>query len=248
MAQLARGFPAHPVTTRVPADTSGGATVHDGQGTGATTTSGAAAVTLTMAAAAAGATTTSGTAAVTATLAAAAAGAVTTGGAAAATLTMTAAATGATTTGGTAAGVLTMTAAATGAVTTGGTADATIIPAGATTHAATAAGTTTTGGLADPSIVAAVWQFIPPQRTYIRNYPHWESPRRALPYSRMAGYIPRHANVYLTTDGEVTETQPDSWDTVAAVYYGGHTARITTAEKTVLEAAGYSDSITLATS
>lgn len=53
----------------------------------------------------------------------------------------------------------------------------------------------------------------------------------------------RGVNVFVTTDGVVTENQPASWSQVSSVYYGGHRTLISEAEATVLEDAGYGNYI-----
>jgi hypothetical protein len=62
--------------------------------------------------------------------------------------------------------------------------------------------------------------------------------RRRLARHMNAGA--RGVNVYLLTDGTVTEIQPDNWDVVDRVFYGGHEAhQVNSEEKAILEAAGY---------
>lgn len=56
--------------------------------------------------------------------------------------------------------------------------------------------------------------------------------------------LPRGRNVYLLTDGTVTETQPWDQATIAKTYFGGHIETITAAEAAVLTAAGYGSQIT----
>lgn len=56
---------------------------------------------------------------------------------------------------------------------------------------------------------------------------------------RHYGTLPRGRNVYLLTDGSVTETQPSTSSTIQRVYMGGHVEQVTEAEKLALEGAGY---------
>jgi hypothetical protein len=53
----------------------------------------------------------------------------------------------------------------------------------------------------------------------------------------------RGVNVFITTDGVVTENQPASWSSVSTVYYGGHRTLISESEATILTGAGYGDYI-----
>lgn len=49
----------------------------------------------------------------------------------------------------------------------------------------------------------------------------------------------RGINVFVLTDGSVTDIQPSSWDEVSVVYYGGHRTSITQTEADTLTGAGY---------
>ena len=53
--------------------------------------------------------------------------------------------------------------------------------------------------------------------------------------------IPIGVNVWVKQDGTITQDQPDPDEIglIRAIYWGGHTATISLAEKTALEAAGY---------
>ena len=58
------------------------------------------------------------------------------------------------------------------------------------------------------------------------------------------GVTGRGANVFVRTDGTITEEFP-RWENIAKVYYGGHAYYVNDTEKAALEAAGYTvDSVT----
>lgn len=89
---------------------------------------------------------------------------------------------------------------------------------------------------------APAWTFSPPFRG--AHLPHWirgiSDPRAEVPFGRFTPSIKRYPNVFLLLDGSLTETQPDSWEQVSKVYYGGHVAVIEDlAEHDALVAAGY---------
>ena len=52
------------------------------------------------------------------------------------------------------------------------------------------------------------------------------------------GVTGRGANVFVKTDGTITEEFP-RWENIAKVYYGGHIYYVDDTEKAALEAAGY---------
>ena len=56
-------------------------------------------------------------------------------------------------------------------------------------------------------------------------------------------WIQVHANVFLLTDGTVTEIQPNDWDVVARMFQGG-VSELSPAEEAILVAAGYGANIT----
>lgn len=57
-------------------------------------------------------------------------------------------------------------------------------------------------------------------------------------FSRPNGQTGRGANVFVKTDGTITESFPQ-WENISKVYYGGHIYYVNDAEKAALEAAGY---------
>lgn len=61
---------------------------------------------------------------------------------------------------------------------------------------------------------------------------------------RHYGTLPRGRNVFLLSDGSITETQPTDASRVTRVYFGGHVEPITDAESSALTSAGYGDYIT----
>jgi len=63
--------------------------------------------------------------------------------------------------------------------------------------------------------------------------------RQASPARFLTSEIVKPPNVWVTTAGVVTETQPPTWEEVRYVYLGGHVSEITQAEADVLTAAGY---------
>lgn len=54
----------------------------------------------------------------------------------------------------------------------------------------------------------------------------------------------RGRNVFLLSDGTITEKQPSDYSAVSKVYYGGHINQIDSAEVALLTAAGYGEYIT----
>jgi hypothetical protein len=89
--------------------------------------------------------------------------------------------------------------------------------------------------------------FTPPIRTYNSPVINWKDKWSQSPmkfFSIPNGVTGRGANVFVTTDGTITETFP-RWENIAKVYYGGHSHYVTDTEKAALEAAGYTvDSVT----
>lgn len=67
-------------------------------------------------------------------------------------------------------------------------------------------------------------------------------PGRAL--FRHYGSVTEGRNVYILTNGTVTEADPTDWSTVAHALWGGHIEPITAAEAALLTAAGYGANIT----
>lgn len=53
----------------------------------------------------------------------------------------------------------------------------------------------------------------------------------------------RGRNVFKTTDGSFTESQPADNSIIAHIYHGGHVHTLTAAEEADLRAAGYGDYI-----
>jgi hypothetical protein len=56
---------------------------------------------------------------------------------------------------------------------------------------------------------------------------------------RHYGTVTEGRNVYILTNGTVTETDPLDWSTVAHALWGAHVEEITDAEAALLAAAGY---------
>jgi hypothetical protein len=89
--------------------------------------------------------------------------------------------------------------------------------------------------------------FTPPIRAYnspvINWKPKWpQSPMKF--FSHPDGQTGRGANVFVETDGTITEDFP-RWENISKVYYGGHSHYVNDTEKAALEAAGYTvDSVT----
>ena len=89
--------------------------------------------------------------------------------------------------------------------------------------------------------------FTPPIRAYnspvINWKPKWpQSPMKF--FSHPDGQTGRGANVFVKTDGTITEDFP-RWENISKVYYGGHSHYVNDTEKAALEAAGYTvDSVT----
>jgi len=75
-------------------------------------------------------------------------------------------------------------------------------------------------------------RYVPP---VLPTTPTWQR----HPMDHMTPYIPMPVNVFVLTDGTLTETQPPLWDQVASVYYGGHTYQVTQEQAAALTAAGY---------
>jgi hypothetical protein len=69
------------------------------------------------------------------------------------------------------------------------------------------------------------------------------------PFAYFKPSIERGANVWVWTNGTISEAQPPLWQAtetmpgVKSVYYGGHSYEITDDEAVTLTAAGYGDNI-----
>ena len=68
--------------------------------------------------------------------------------------------------------------------------------------------------------------------------------RLANQWGKHVALSPRGRNVFLLTNGTITENQPSDATTISKIYYGGHATEITTDDAATLTAAGYGAYIT----
>jgi hypothetical protein len=68
--------------------------------------------------------------------------------------------------------------------------------------------------------------------------------RLANQWGKHVALSPRGRNVFLLTNGNITENQPSDATTVSKIYYGGHATEVTAEEVAALTAAGYGAYIT----
>ena len=91
--------------------------------------------------------------------------------------------------------------------------------------------------------------FTPPSRTFVPVISPATPKHQQRPFAYFKASIPRGANVWIYTNGVISEQQPPVWDATATmpgvkkVYYGGHSYTITSDEAVTLTAAGYGDNI-----
>lgn len=91
--------------------------------------------------------------------------------------------------------------------------------------------------------------FTPPSRTLVPVISPATPKHQQRPFAYFKASIPRGANVWVSTDNVISESQPPLWTATATtpgvkkVYYGGHSYEITADEAVQLTAAGYGDNI-----
>jgi hypothetical protein len=85
--------------------------------------------------------------------------------------------------------------------------------------------------------------FIPPSRHTVPPVGAETPPEDYAPAIYFNDPIRAGENVFLTTGGVVTEAQPEVWELVKTVWWGGHINTITDAEAAILTAAGYGANI-----
>lgn len=85
--------------------------------------------------------------------------------------------------------------------------------------------------------------FVPPTDNLVR----WADPFNPRVEHRLFRFLSpgaRGRNVFKLTDNSYTEDQPGDMTTVAATYHGGHEHTVSSAEATLLTAAGYGSYLT----
>jgi len=91
--------------------------------------------------------------------------------------------------------------------------------------------------------------FTPPSRVMIPTISPATPKHQQRPFAYFKASIPRGANVWVSTDNVISESQPPLWTATATtpgvkkVYYGGHSYEITADEAVQLTADGYGDNI-----
>ena len=91
--------------------------------------------------------------------------------------------------------------------------------------------------------------FTPPSRTLVPVISPATPKHQQRPFAYFKPSIPRGANVWVSTDNVISESQPPLWTATATtpgvkkVYYGGHSYEITADEAVQLTAGGYGDNI-----
>ena len=68
--------------------------------------------------------------------------------------------------------------------------------------------------------------------------------RLANQWGKHVALSPRGRNVFLLTNGNITENQPSDATTISKIYYGGHATEVTAEEVAELTAAGFGANIT----
>lgn len=85
--------------------------------------------------------------------------------------------------------------------------------------------------------------FIPPSRHTVPPVGAETPPEDYAPAIYFNDPIHAGENVFLTTAGIITERQPEVWELIKTVWWGGHINTITDAEAALLTTAGYGANI-----